>query len=69
MPKLLKRLHNNPKLQPQNPSRTRLACYLSLIVQAIVNNLAPMLFVTFQREFFVSLEQISALIAIIFSHR
>ena len=47
-------------------SRTRLACYVSFIVQAIVNNLAPLLFVTFQREFFISLERVSALIAINF---
>ncbi|MDR2657172.1 MAG: MFS transporter [Oscillospiraceae bacterium] len=49
-----------------NYNRTRKACYISFIVQAVVNNLAPMLFLTFQREFGVTVERIGALIALNF---
>ncbi|MDR1569237.1 MAG: MFS transporter [Oscillospiraceae bacterium] len=45
---------------------TRVACYISFIVQAIVNNLAPLLFVTFQRAYAITLEQIGAIIALNF---
>ncbi|GHU70909.1 hypothetical protein AGMMS49992_04020 [Clostridia bacterium] len=54
-------------LTPGSPNRTRLACYVSFIVQAIVNNLSPMLFLTFQREFGVAVEQIGFLIALNFA--
>jgi fucose permease len=40
---------------------------MGLITQAIVNNLAPLLFVTFQRQFGISLEKISLLIIINFA--
>ena len=36
------------------------------VVQAIINNLAPLLFLTFQREFDVSLERIGLLITVNF---
>ncbi|MDR1598932.1 MAG: MFS transporter [Oscillospiraceae bacterium] len=49
-----------------NYNRTRKACYISFIVQAVVNNLSPMLFLTFQREFGVTVGQIGALIALNF---
>ncbi len=42
------------------------ACYLSFISQAIINNLAPLLFVIFQDRFAISLEKIGWLIMINF---
>ncbi len=42
--------------------QTLYASYIGYITQAIVNNLAPLLFVTFQKEFSISLEQIGFLI-------
>lgn len=38
------------------------ACFLAYIVQAIVNNFVPLLFVTFQREFDIPLSKITLLI-------
>ena len=38
---------------------TTLACYLGMISQAIVNNLAPLLFIIFKDEFRVSDEQVA----------
>lgn len=46
---------------------TRNACYLGYITQAIVNNLAPLLFVTFQNQFEITLEKIGLLISINFA--
>ena len=37
--------------QKQNFKSTRLACYRGYIVQGIVNNLSPLFFVIFQKEF------------------
>ena len=45
---------------------TKIACYLGYITQAIVNNLAPLLFVTFQRDFGISLSKLGSLIVINF---
>ncbi len=45
---------------------TLIACYLGYITQAIVNNLAPLLFIIFQDEFSISFEQIGRLILINF---
>jgi len=42
--------------------QTLYASYIGYITQAIVNILAPLLFVTFQKEFSISLEQIGFLI-------
>ncbi len=42
---------------------TLAACYIGYITQAIVNNLAPLLFVTFQSEFALSLPMLGALIS------
>ncbi|MCI8416863.1 MAG: MFS transporter [Lachnospiraceae bacterium] len=42
------------------------ACYLGYITQAIINNLAPLLFVTFQKQFQVSVEQLGLLISMNF---
>ena len=51
------------KLGYQN---TIYACYAGYIVQAIINNLAPLLFLTFQNSFDISLEKIGLLISINF---
>jgi len=45
---------------------TLYASYLGYITQAIIINLSPLLFVTFQREFQISLEQIGLLISLNF---
>lgn len=45
---------------------TMFACYNGFITQAIINNLAPLLFVIFQERFDISLEKISLLILINF---
>ena len=42
--------------------RTLYASYLGYITQAIVNNLAPLLFVTFQKEFRITVAQIGFLV-------
>lgn len=47
----------------ENYSHTLYACFASYIIQAIVNNFAPLLFLTFQREFGISLEKIAMLIS------
>ncbi|MGN0244284.1 MAG: MFS transporter [Lachnospiraceae bacterium] len=46
---------------------TKYACYIAYIVQAIGNNLAPLLFVAFRRQFGFSLEFIGSLIVINFA--
>lgn len=45
---------------------TMIACYNGYIVQAICMNLVPLLYLTFQRQFEISLGQISSLIAVNF---
>lgn len=45
---------------------TLYASYTGYITQAIINNLAPLLFVTFQREFALSIERISWMISLNF---
>lgn len=42
------------------------ACFLAYIVQAIVNNFAPLLFVTFQNEFNIPLSKITVLVTVNF---
>lgn len=51
----------------KNYKHTMYASYIGYITQAIVNNLAPLLFLTFQREFKISLEEISLLVTVNFS--
>lgn len=46
---------------------TRIACYMGYITQAITNNLSPLLFLTYQQEFSLSLSQISLMITVNFS--
>ena len=48
-------------------NHTILACFLGYIVQAIVNNFAPLLFLTFQSDYGVSLEKIALLTTVNFS--
>lgn len=43
------------------------ACFIGYIVQAVVNNFVPLLFVTFQNSYRIPLSQITALIAINFT--
>jgi len=45
-----------------NYDRTVAACFVGYIVQAIVNNFAPLLFLTFQREYSIPLSQITLLV-------
>ena len=46
----------------KNYQLTMRACFLGYIVQAIVNNFAPLLFLTFQEDYKIPLEQITMLI-------
>lgn len=46
--------------------KTKIACYLGYITQAISINLLPMLYVTFQNEFSVSFSQLGLLATVIF---
>ena len=50
----------------QNYRHTIYASYIGYIAQAIVNNLAPLLFLTFQTEYDISIEKISLLITVNF---
>lgn len=49
-----------------NYQRTIAACFIGYVVQAIVNNFVPLLFVTFQRSYHISLTKITALITVNF---
>lgn len=49
-----------------NCTKTMCACFIGYIVQAIVNNFVPLLFVTFQNSYHISLSKITALIAVNF---
>ncbi|MCG5215808.1 MFS transporter [Streptosporangium soli] len=46
---------------------TRRACYTGLVTQAIVNNLAPLLFIVFQTRFDVPLEMLGRLVLLNFA--
>ena len=45
-----------------NYNQTLYACYLGYITQAIVNNFAPLLFLTFQRSYGIALDRIAFLV-------
>ncbi len=49
-----------------NYKRTTIACFIGYIVQAIVNNFVPLLFVTFQNSYRIPLSQITVLITVNF---
>ena len=44
--------------------KTMYACFIGYIVQAVVNNFVPLLFVTFQKTYQISLSKITFLITI-----
>lgn len=46
--------------------KTIYACYTGFVTQAIINNLGPLLFLTFQRQFSISVEAIGFLITLNF---
>lgn len=50
----------------QNYKRTIFACFIGYIVQAIVNNFAPLLFVMFQKSYNIPLSKITMLITLNF---
>lgn len=50
----------------QNYNHTLYACYTGYITQAIVNNFAPLLFLTFQGEFGLTLDMVALLVAVNF---
>ena len=50
----------------KNYTYTIYACYVGYIVQAIINNLPPLLFLTFERSLGISMEKIALLISINF---
>lgn len=49
-----------------NYKMTMYACFIGYIVQAVVNNFVPLLFVTFQTEYHIPLTQITLLITVNF---
>ena len=49
-----------------NYKKTMYACFIGYIVQAIVNNFVPLLFVTFQNSYNISLSQVTSLITVNF---
>ncbi len=49
-----------------NYKKTMAACFIGYVVQAIVNNFVPLLFVTFQNSYHISLSKITALITVNF---
>lgn len=53
----------NTKSQTQpNYNHTLIACFIGYIVQAIVNNFVPLLFLTFQKSYDIPLSQITLLV-------
>lgn len=50
----------------QNYNKTIAACFVSYIIQAVVNTFAPLLFVTFQQSYGIPLSFITALITLNF---
>ena len=49
-----------------NYNHTIYACYIGYVTQAIVNNFAPLLFLTFQKSFAISLDKIAFLVTLNF---
>lgn len=49
-----------------NYNHTVFACYFGYVIQAIVNNFAPLLFLTFRSEFGISLEKVTSLVTVNF---
>ncbi len=57
-------MHTSSK--PLTYTHTRHACYMGYVTQAVINNLAPLLFVIFRKQFGLSLEETGRLILINF---
>ena len=55
------------KMNKPHYQNTMYACFVGYIVQAIVNNFVPLLFVTFQTSYSIPLSQITLLITINFA--
>lgn len=53
--------------QTQGYQNTIYACFIGYIVQAVVNNFAPLLFLTFQKTYAIPMTQITLLITLNFS--
>ena len=55
-------------MQPteKNYEKTQVACFVGYIVQAIVNNFVPLLFLTFQSQYGIPLSQITLLVTLNF---
>ena len=53
--------------QGQSYKNPQVACFIGYVVQAIVNNFAPLLFLTFQRQYDIPLSQITLLVTINFA--
>ena len=51
----------------KNYNKTIVACFVGYIVQAIVNNFVPLLFLTFQRSYQIPLSRITLLVTINFA--
>lgn len=49
-----------------NYNKTLSACFVGYIIQAIINNFAPLLFLTFQSSFYISISKITMLVTINF---
>lgn len=49
-------------LKNKNYNKTLYACFIGYIIQAIVNNFAPLLFLTFQSSYHIPLSQITLLV-------
>ena len=48
-------------------NHTRAACYFGYVTQGIVNNFSPLLFLIFQRQFEISLTQVTLLVTVNFA--
>jgi hypothetical protein len=48
-------------------AHTRRACYTGYVTQAIVNNLAPLLFIVFQTQYAVPYERLGRLVLLNFA--
>ena len=59
-------LHREPNTAP-NYKRTLYACFIGYVVQAIVNNFIPLLFLTFHNTYGISLSSITMLITFNFA--
>ena len=53
-------------IQKENYNKTVYACFIGYVVQAIVNNFAPLLFLTFQAQYSIALSKITLLVTINF---